>query len=133
MKFKPKRYIFIPLVIVIYTAVIAVYAATKSYVLSFSIALAAELKEKGIKVCALCPGPVSTEFANVASNGAREKVKHGLPADKVVKHCLKKAYKGKRIILYALKWKFADTASSFVGRNLVAWFTYKFNKRPCKH
>ena len=111
----------------------AVYAATKSYVLSFSIALAAELKHKGIKVCALCPGPVSTEFANVASNGAREKVKHGLPADKVVKHCLKKAYKGKRIILYALKWKFAATASSFVGRNLVAWFTYKFNKRPCKH
>ena len=31
MKFKPKRYIFIPVVIVIYTAVIAVYAATKYY------------------------------------------------------------------------------------------------------
>ena len=91
------------------------------------------LKDKGIKVCALCPGPVSTEFANVASNGAREKVKHGLPADKVVKHCLKKATKGKTIVLYAFKWKFAAFGSRFVGKNLVAWYTYKFCKRPCKY
>ena len=41
----------------------AVYAATKAYVLSFSVALAAELKERGISVCALCPGSVSTNFA----------------------------------------------------------------------
>ena len=40
----------------------AVYAATKSYVLSFSRSLAAELKEKGIFVTAVCPGPVDTEF-----------------------------------------------------------------------
>ncbi|UKI56616.1 MAG: SDR family NAD(P)-dependent oxidoreductase [Treponema succinifaciens] len=56
----------------------AVYGACKSYVLSFSVALAAELKHKGIKVTALCPGPVSTEFADVASRGARKKVRHGL-------------------------------------------------------
>lgn len=31
MKFKPKRHIFIPVVIVIYTAIIAIYAATKYY------------------------------------------------------------------------------------------------------
>ena len=36
----------------------AVYAATKSYVLSFSVALAAELKDKGIHVLAVCPGSV---------------------------------------------------------------------------
>ncbi|MCR5764132.1 MAG: SDR family NAD(P)-dependent oxidoreductase, partial [Treponema sp.] len=52
----------------------AVYGASKSYVLSFSVALAAELKDKGIYVTALCPGPVSTEFANVASKGARKEV-----------------------------------------------------------
>lgn len=74
----------------------AVYAATKSYVLSFSIALAAELKEKGIKVCALCPGSVSTEFANVASNGARKEVKGGIPSKNVVDQCLKRAFKGKK-------------------------------------
>ena len=62
----------------------AVYGATKSFVLSFSVALAAELRDKGIKVCALCPGSVSTEFANVASNGARKEVKGGFPPQKVV-------------------------------------------------
>lgn len=108
----------------------AVYGATKAYVLSFSIALAAELKDKGISVCALCPGPVTTEFANVASNGARKEVRHGLPADKVVSHCLKRAFKGKRTAMYAFKWRFKAAATRFIGRYAGARFTYKFNKRP---
>jgi uncharacterized protein len=41
---------------------LAVYYATKAYVLSFSEALHSELKPKGIRVTTLCPGPVSTEF-----------------------------------------------------------------------
>ncbi len=40
----------------------AVYAATKSYVLSFSRALGRELKKRGIHVIAVCPGPVDTPF-----------------------------------------------------------------------
>jgi short-subunit dehydrogenase len=44
----------------------AVYAATKAYVTSFSEALRAELRETAISVCALCPGPVVTEFQQVA-------------------------------------------------------------------
>jgi short-subunit dehydrogenase len=40
----------------------AVYHATKAYVLSFSEALHAELAADGVRVCALCPGPVETEF-----------------------------------------------------------------------
>jgi len=40
----------------------AVYAATKSYVLSFSRALRAELLDRGISVTAVCPGPVDTPF-----------------------------------------------------------------------
>jgi short-subunit dehydrogenase len=44
----------------------AVYAATKAYVTSFSEALRAELHEMGVSVCALCPGPVVTEFQQVA-------------------------------------------------------------------
>jgi uncharacterized protein len=39
-----------------------VYHATKAYVLSFSEALHQELKSDGVRVCALCPGPVPTEF-----------------------------------------------------------------------
>ena len=40
----------------------AVYHASKAYVVSFSEALHAELKADGVRVCALCPGPVATEF-----------------------------------------------------------------------
>jgi uncharacterized protein len=44
----------------------AVYYATKAYVLSFSEALHSELKARGIRVTVLCPGPVPTEFAERA-------------------------------------------------------------------
>lgn len=44
----------------------AVYAATKAYVTSFSEALRAELRNTGVTVTTLCPGPVSTEFGSVA-------------------------------------------------------------------
>jgi short-subunit dehydrogenase len=45
----------------------AVYAATKAYVTSFSEALRMELAPHGVSVTALCPGPVPTEFFEVAS------------------------------------------------------------------
>lgn len=110
----------------------AVYGASKAFVLNFSVALAAELKDKGIKVCALCPGSVSTEFANVASNGAREEVKGGIPPQKVVSQCLKRAFKGKTISLYRVKWNITAFMSRFIGRYTGARFTYKYNKRPYK-
>jgi len=40
----------------------AVYHASKAYVVSFTEALHEELKADGVRVCALCPGPVETEF-----------------------------------------------------------------------
>jgi short-subunit dehydrogenase len=42
------------------------YAASKAYVLSFSEGLAEEVREYGIKVVCLCPGPTRTEFMDVA-------------------------------------------------------------------
>ncbi len=44
----------------------AVYAATKSYVTNFSEALRSELRGTGVIVTTLCPGPVHTEFGQVA-------------------------------------------------------------------
>lgn len=43
-----------------------VYAATKAYVSSFSEALRIELQDSGVHVMSLCPGPVKTEFGEVA-------------------------------------------------------------------
>ncbi len=44
----------------------AVYAATKAYVSSFSEGIRAELRGTGVRITALCPGPVHTEFTSVA-------------------------------------------------------------------
>ena len=44
----------------------AVYAASKSFVLSFSEAIRTELRGTGVGVTAVCPGPVKTEFTDAA-------------------------------------------------------------------
>lgn len=71
----------------------AVYAATKAYVSSFSEALRLEVREHGIHVTALCPGPVRTEFGEVArrKNGGKDFPARGLlhvPAEQVVSEAL---------------------------------------------
>ncbi len=64
----------------------AVYYATKAFVLSFSEALHEEVKPHGIQVSALCPGPTRTEFAEVAGMGDSELFKRfASSADAVVK------------------------------------------------
>jgi short-subunit dehydrogenase len=50
----------------------AVYAATKAYVTSFSEALRIELRGTGVNVSSLCPGPVHTEFQEVAKRPAAQ-------------------------------------------------------------
>ena len=55
---------------------LAVYAATKAYVSSFSEGLRAELRGTGISVTHLCPGPVDTEFQEVARRDGEPEQKH---------------------------------------------------------
>jgi short-subunit dehydrogenase len=62
----------------------AVYYATKSYVLSFTEALHEELKGTGVKVSALCPGPTATEFFGVAGAADSRLAKMAARADAVV-------------------------------------------------
>jgi short-subunit dehydrogenase len=50
---------------------LAVYAATKAYATSFSEAIRSELRGTGVIVTAVCPGPVETEFAEVAQRGGK--------------------------------------------------------------
>ena len=69
----------------------AVYAASKSYVLSFSRALGCELKERDISVTAVCPGPVKTEFFDIAETYEAVRLYKKLTmakADKVVYQAL---------------------------------------------
>ncbi len=60
----------------------AVYAASKAYVSSFSEALRGELRSTGVSVTALCPGPVNTEFFEGAE---RADAREGMPAPEIFK------------------------------------------------
>ena len=62
----------------------AVYYATKAYVLSFTEALHHELKGSGIRVSALCPGPTHSEFSDVADSHSPTLERMKMPAAPVV-------------------------------------------------
>jgi len=64
----------------------AVYAATKAYVLSFTESLWYETRQSGLKVTAVCPGLVATEFAEVAGRGTPPgaRARRSLSVDDVV-------------------------------------------------
>ncbi|GBD48921.1 SDR family NAD(P)-dependent oxidoreductase [Methylopila sp. Yamaguchi] len=62
----------------------AVYYATKAYLLSLSEALHEEARAKGVTVTALCPGPVPTEFSSVADLGGTRLFKVGVVSAEAV-------------------------------------------------
>lgn len=70
----------------------AVYAATKSYVSSFSEALRLELRDQGVRVLAVCPGPIKTGFGDTARRSTTSKLPvqeaFYVPAEKVVSDSL---------------------------------------------
>ena len=73
---------------------LAVYAATKAYVSSFSEGLRAELRGTGISVTHLCPGPVDTEFQAVAGRAGQPERKHApdfvkVPVEEVARVALR--------------------------------------------
>ncbi|MED5231268.1 MAG: SDR family oxidoreductase [Candidatus Thermoplasmatota archaeon] len=78
----------------------AVYCATKAYVLSYTRALHSELKKSGVSVTALCPGFVETGFQEVAGMKlGKLELSGAIPADKVAKTAVKAMRKGRREII----------------------------------
>ena len=99
----------------------AVYAASKAFVLSFSRALHAELKEKGITVTAVCPGPVDTEFLDICNAGRDEKPLKQLvtvKAEPVVAKALRDAKAGKEISVYGMPMKMVHLAAKLLPHGL---------------
>lgn len=84
---------------------LAVYAASKAYVNSFSEALGAELHETEISVTTVCPGPASTEFGSVAErNGRRIPAPEFFktPVEKVVADALQAVSHGRARVIPGL-------------------------------
>jgi short-subunit dehydrogenase len=77
------------------------YAATKAFVLSFTESLHAELDGSGVHLTALCPGPVKTEFVEVAEIPQADRMPGFLwaDADEVAEAGLKGLERGKRVVI----------------------------------
>ena len=98
----------------------AVYFATKAFVLSLSEALHEELKPHGIRVTALCPGPTKTEFGAVAGfgeNGGFDRL--SADAASVVRAGLKALEANRAIVVPGWLNKVGASSTRFVPRPLV--------------
>ena len=76
----------------------AVYFATKAYVLSFSEALAGELADTGLTVTALCPGPTATNFGMVARGPKTRQFKAPKMTAEAVARCGHRAFRRGRVL-----------------------------------
>lgn len=99
----------------------AVYYATKAYVLSLSQAIASEVKGGGVRVTAVCPGPVETGFMNAARlNDSRLfKMMKPAKATDVAKQAYAAMRCGKRIIVNGVSNKLMVFMIRFLPRKWV--------------
>ena len=97
---------------------IASYYASKAYVLSYTQALAEEVKNTGVHVCCLCPGPVSTGFYRKSGQKAPG---GAMNAERCARYACRMMKEGKTVIIPGLLNRIAvkapkGIAMRFVGR-----------------
>lgn len=99
----------------------AVYYATKAYVLSFSEAIGEELRDTGVTVTALCPGATATEFAATAQiTNTKLFSKLGVAdAENVAAYGYKAMMRGDRVAIPSFRDKIMVQSERFAPRNLV--------------
>ncbi len=109
----------------------AVYYATKAYVLSLSDAIAAELAGTGVTVTTLCPGPTVTAFHQRAGIPNIRLVNRALvmEARQVAEIGYKGLMKGKRIVIPGFKNMLGAQAHRFAPRNTVTAMVKFLNER----
>ena len=107
----------------------AMYYSTKAYVLSLTEAIHDEVKDYGVKVSCLCPGPVRTSFQSKARIKKSESAKKYLmSAEDVAKECLKKFEKNKAIIIPGFKNKVLVVGNKLIPRALSRKIIQMTNK-----
>lgn len=101
---------------------IGVYGATKAFVLSYSRSLDRELRDRGIRVCAVCPGWVRTEFFDRAKTKNEKAVTYYnkvWESEDVVKTALRDAYRGKDVSIHGFSVRAQVFATKLLPHSLV--------------
>ena len=108
----------------------SIYYASKGYMLSFSEAIANELKGTGVTVTALCPGPTKTGFQETVSEGSSEnKISFNMAcAKQVSEYGYKAMHKGKTYAIPGVFNKFLAILPRFISRNAVASLVRKIQE-----
>lgn len=109
----------------------AVYYASKAYVLSFSEALAREVRATGVTVTCLCPGATETGFA--ARAGMEHVALHRLPranASHVAKAGFEGTMRGQPVVVPGISNKLVALSSRFTPRRLLLYLSQKAVQRP---
>ena len=102
------------------TPELAVYGATKAFVIAFSEALAEELRTSGVRVTALCPGPVTTEFFDVSgATRARRAPAHEISAAACARFGIEAAERGRVIAVPGAGNKLLAATAGLFPRALV--------------
>lgn len=109
----------------------ATYYATKAYVLHLTEAISYELKKENsnVKISCLCPGPVDTNFNNVA--GVSFSVKP-LTSEYVAKYAIDNMFKNKMLIVPGFKMKCAKFFGRFLSDKKLMAITYRIQKKKQK-
>lgn len=105
----------------------ATYCSTKAYVLHFSKCMREELKSKKINVLAVCPGPMKTEFLDVAGiSGGKSKTFETLPycdPKKVAYKSIEKAKKGRGVYTPRAFFKFYRVLAKLLPHSFIMKFS----------
>jgi short-subunit dehydrogenase len=112
----------------------AIYAATKAYVTSFSEALRAELRGTGVSVSTLCPGPVHTEFQEVAKRPGGQpesgpEFVH-VSVEQVVRDALKGLESDRPLVIPGLPMKIGMFLIRITPMSILRWASRFSPKRP---
>jgi uncharacterized protein len=107
----------------------ATYAATKAFVVSFTLALATELKGTGVRAMALCPGPVHTGFQAAAGFERPAVPLAVLTPNRTIEPALEAYERGDHLFTPGLVNGMQSVASKLLPRGLLAWATRKQMER----
>jgi hypothetical protein len=108
----------------------AVYYASKAYVLSFTEALYRELRAQGVRVTALCPGPVATEFqARAGVPGSKPPRLFAVSAERVAEQGYRGLMQGRRLVVPGFANKVLIFLPRVLPRSAVLAFVARRQRR----